>query len=139
MAYRNVSNSEKTIKNIHQMGSSDSWELSRVTMFMKYQKNTIFPYYNILDNYRDYFDKHLVEVEVDEKFFYSPTSFADYYYGDSLLDWLVLYFARISTLFDFNKKRIKVLPVDYMNEVNQIIVKYRSEVTENNNHPIEFK
>lgn len=138
MAFKNVSNNEKTVKNMFRMCTSDNWSLYRVTVFMKYQSNTIFPYYNILDNFREYFNSQLVTVDLDEKFYYQPTKFAEYYYGDPLLDWIVLYFANIPTLFEFNKKQIKVLPVTSMNDVNQIIVKYRDMVAQSNTNPISF-
>lgn len=138
MAFKNVSNNEKTVKNMYRMGSSDNWTLARTTVFMKYQTNTIIPYYNILDNFRDYFIPKLVTINLDEKFYYQPTKFAEYYYGDPLLDWIVLYFSNIPTLFEFNKPTIKVLPVTCMNDINQIIVKYRNTVAQSNTNPINF-
>lgn len=135
MSYTNVSNKESTVKKQFSAMESDNWSLRRTEIFIRYQTNTVIPYESILDNYRDYLDKYLVTVTLERKYWLQPAAFADHYYGDPGLDWMVLYFAKIPTLFEFNKKTIKVLPLTKMAEVNQILVKKRDDVNKSNSDP----
>ena len=98
----------------------------------------IIPVENILDKYRDYFENFLEDTTINENYFYSPAAFAENYYGTPDLDFIVLYFAKMTSIFEFNKKNIKVLPNSRLTELNQLFVKYKAEVEESRNSPEEY-
>ena len=64
-----------------------------------------------------------VEMEVPKKFYYQPAAFAENYYGTADLDFLVLYFAKMTSLFEFTKPKIKVLPSSRLLEINRLYEK----------------
>lgn len=138
MAYLNKSTEATTLIGEYNQLNSDNWTLDRVLTYVKYQSNLVVPYENILDNYNDYFDKYLIEVEIDSKYFYKPTMYAYYYYGDASFWWILLYYSKIPTALDFNKKKIKILPKDKLKDLNQIFINYKEYINEVNNTPLEF-
>lgn len=139
MANLNASNKEKTIKNMVEAIPGDSWTIDKILLYGNYLGKGNIIVGNILDNYRDYFEQFVVEVDLDPKFYYQPMAFAENYYGTPDLDFLVMYFSNIPTLFEFNKKKIKVLPKSYLLEINRIMTQYKKEVQESKENPIEYK
>jgi len=135
---KNQSNSKKTIKDVFDAFSSDSWNIEKTLFYGNYENIITVPVENLLDKYRDYFENYLEEVEVPERCFYSPTMFSQIYYGTPDLDFLILYFANITSLFDFKKKKIKILPKTKLTELNQLFVKYKDEIENSNSFPEEY-
>ena len=120
MSVKNVSSNEKTIKGMYQLLDSDNYTIDKFIYYCTYNGNEFqIQLGNILDNYRDYFDRFLIKMSVPEKFFYQPAAFAENYYGTPDLDFLVLYFAKMSSLFDFTQSEITVLPKDKILEINR--------------------
>lgn len=138
MAY-NSSNKSKTLKDLFDSLPSDIWSIDRMQKFCNYRDVSIICDCLILDDYREYFDQFLEEVDVDEKFYYSPAAFAEYYYGTPDLDFLVMYFSKITTLFEFTKPKIKVLSLGKLKDLNQLIVYYKKEVEDSKQNPTEYK
>lgn len=139
MAYNN-SNKEKTIKTMKDAIPSDTWQIDNFLLYCDY-KNNLIPIASILDQFRDYFeqDGFLEEVTLDKKFHYSPAAFAEFYYGTPDLDFLVMYFAKVNTLFDFNKKTIKVLNPERLKDVNKLIIQYKDTVEKSKTNPVQYK
>ena len=134
----NISNSDKTIKSMYMDIDSDNYTIDKTLLYCNYNDENIISFGNIMDNYRDYFEQYLVEVDVPKKFFYQPAAFAENYYGTPDLDFLVLYFAKILTLFDFNKEKIKVLPKSRLLELNKLFIQYKGEVDKSYREPTQF-
>ena len=118
---------------------SDVWQIDNMELFCRY-KNNVFPIANILDDYRDYFeqDGFLEEISLDKKYYYSPARFAEDYYGTPDLDFLVMYFAKVTSLFEFNRKTIKVLSPERLRDVNRLIVKYKDVVKQSKENPTQY-
>ena len=136
---KNFSSSQKTLKSVLQASQSDAWCIDRCILYGNYLDMSVLPDGLILDDYYDYFETLLKDVEVPEKYYYSPTGFAEYYYGDAQLDFLVLYFACIPTLFEFNKPVIKAFPPEYLKELNKLTTYKKKEVQESRSNPTEYK
>ncbi len=118
---------------------SDVWQIDNMELFCQY-KNNVFPIANILDDYRDYFeqDEFLEEIQLDKKYYYAPARFAEDYYGTPDLDFLVMYFAKVTSLFEFNRKTIKVLSPERLRDVNRLIVKYKDVVKQSKENPTQY-
>lgn len=143
MAVKNVSSDAKTVKDMYALLPSDNYIIDNILYYIKYKRTddlteATVELGNILDNYRDYFEKYTVEVDVPKKFYYQPAAFAENYYGTPDLDFLVLYFARMSSLFDFTKSKIKVIPRNRLLEINRLFINYKDEVLESYNNPKEY-
>ena len=126
----NHSNKASSVYEEFQSLSNDTWSLDNLLMFCNYQKISILPDFSILDEYSDYLQQEdfIETVELDEKYYYSPQAFAEDYYGTADLDFLVLYFARIDSMFSFNRKKIRVLKRERLSDINRIIVKNKERV-----------
>ena len=118
---KSISSYEKTLKNKMRAMTGDFWVIDNISLYSNYLDIAILPDGFILDDYKDHFDQFLEEIELDEKYHYTPTLFAHDYYGAAELDFLVLYFADMSTLFDFKTKTIKVLPITSLTDLNRLI------------------
>lgn len=134
----NSSSKEKTVKSMYSALSSDNWTIDKVTLYAKYNNKCIVPAGNILDNYNDYFSQFLEDANVDKKFYYQPAAFSENYYGTPDLDFIVLYFARMFSLFEFNKPVIKVLPKTKLVELNKLLVQYKNKVENSKANPTEY-
>lgn len=134
----NASSEEKTIRTRYDALSNDSWTIDKFLYYANYQDKIKLPYQTILENYDDYFSEFLEEVNVPSRFYYSPTGFSEYYYGTPDLDFLILYFARMTTLFEFTQPKIKVLPRTKLIELNKLIVKYKYNVEESKKNPSTY-
>lgn len=131
----NQSSKEKTIKSMYKSLERDLWTIDRTLLYGYYDGNNIYSTESILDNFRDYFEQFVIEVDVAEKFFYQPTAFSEYYYGTPDLDFLVLYFAKIPTMLEFNRKKIKVLPKSRLAEVGRLMSAYREDIESSYKNP----
>jgi hypothetical protein len=138
MAARNRSNAEKTVKSTIRSIPSDTWTIDKLTVLCVYKDGVVLPEGFILDDFRDYFDQFVEEVYLPEEYWYSPSRFAESLYGTPDLDFLVLYFAKIPTLFEFNRPRITVLPATSLPDLNKLIVDRRSEVSSSRSDPREY-
>lgn len=139
MSVVNISTKEKTIKNMYQLLSDDNYIIDRFIYYCKYNSDdTQIELGNILDNYRDYFEKYVITMDVPEKFYYQPAAFAENYYGTPDLDFLVLYFAKMNSMFQFNKPKIKVLPKDKILEINRLVIKYKEDVQKSYEEPTQY-
>jgi hypothetical protein len=135
---KNKSDSDKTVVTMTADASDDTWSVDRVSKYVKYSGSHVLFIGTILDDYYDYFEKYLTDCSVDEKFYYSPAAFAENYYGTPGLDFLVMYFAGIPSLFDFDKPVIKVLPPERLTDVNQLIVAKKDEVESSKSDPESY-
>jgi len=135
----NKSNQEKTIKTELVLSKGDQWKIDNFVMSSDYLGEVILPDGFILDEYRDYFDNFLQEIDLEEKYHYSPTLFAEDYYGTADLDFLVLYFAKMKSLFEFNIEKIQVLPLTSLVDLNKLMVKYGDQVKESRNNPVVYE
>ena len=137
----NHSNKASSVYEEFQSLSNDTWSLDNLLMFCNYQKISILPDFSILDEYSDYLQQEdfIETVELDEKYYYSPQAFAEDYYGTADLDFLVLYFARIDSMFSFNRKKITVLKRERLADINRIIVKNKERIKENRSNPTLYQ
>jgi hypothetical protein len=138
MASRNQSNNEKTLKSTLISMNNDFWTIDNVMFYCNYLDSVILPDGFILDEYRDYFENFLVDVNVPEEYYYSPTLFSEWQYGTPDLDFLVLYFAKMSSLFEFNRPTIKMLPVTSLSDLNKLIVENRAMVRSSKANPLTY-
>jgi len=136
---KNGSNIEKTIKNKMRLMAGDFWTVDNISLYSNYLDIAILPDGFILDSYKDYFEQYLEEIELKEEFHYSPTLFSEIYYGTPDLDFLVLYFAGIPSLFEFDSNKIKVLPITILTDLNKLIVVYKNTVKESKVNPTEYQ
>jgi hypothetical protein len=104
-----------------------------------YLNAVILPDGFILDEYRDYFENFLIDIAVPKEFYYSPTLFAESQYGTADLDFLVLYFAKMNSLFEFNRPVIKFLPVTSLSDLNKLIVQNRLNVRNSKTNPTLYR
>ena len=138
MAISNVSNKEKTIKSMYSLLDSDIYSIDKALLYCKYDSDQIVQFENILDNYRDYLETRLIDADVPKSMYYQPAAFAEMYYGTPDLDFLVLYFARMVSLFDFKKSKIKVLPKAELLKVNKLFITYKKTVENSYKYPTEY-
>lgn len=136
---KNGSNTEKTIKNRMRSMTGDFWTIDNISLYSNYCDIAIIPDGFILDEYRDHFEQYLEDIELKEEFHYSPTLFSEVFYGTPDLDFLVLYFAGISTLFEFNTKTIKFLPITALTDLNKLIVQNKNIVRDSKENPTEYQ
>lgn len=134
----NSSSKSKTVKTMYESMSNDSWTVDKVLLYANYENKIIVPYRTILEGYYDYFTQFLEKVSVPKKYYYLPSGFSEYYYGTPDLDFLVLYFAEMTSLFEFNKSEIKVLPKTKLTELNKLLVEYKKEVEDSKSNPDTF-
>jgi len=138
MANKNVSDSEKTIKSMLSVMGSDNYTIDKLIEYTRYgDDGNIMMLSLFLDNYQDYFSQYLVSVEVPEKYYYQPAYFSEMYYGTPGLDWLVLYFAGMTSLFEFKKPKIKILPKNRILELTKLMAAKAYEVSDSYNFPQE--
>ena len=135
MASKNQSNNEKTIKSSLISMPNDFWTIDNISLYCNYLNAAILPDGFILDDYRDYFENFLVEIDVPEEYYYSPSLFSEIQYGTPDLDFLVMYFAGMTSLFEFNEPRIKFLPVTSLSDLNKLIVQRRNEIRQSKASP----
>jgi hypothetical protein len=138
MASRNQSNNEKTLKTTLLTMQNDFWTIDNVSLYCNYLNRVILPDGFILDEYRDYFENFLVEVNVSEEYYYSPSLFSEVQYGTPDLDFLVMYFAKISSLFEFNQPKIKILPLSSLTDLNKLIVQNKFNIRQSKTNPITY-
>jgi hypothetical protein len=138
MASRNQSNKETTVKGTIRAMTSDAWTIDNLLLFCNYKNVGMMPEGLILDEYRDYFEQFLVDAKVSEEYYYSPSLFSEIQYGTPDLDFLVLYFAKIQSLFEFNQPKIKMLPVTMLSDLNKLIVQNKDIVKNSKANPQEF-
>jgi hypothetical protein len=138
MSAKNQSNNERTVKSTLRVIPADFWIIDNVTTFCNYKGSVVLPDGFILDEFRDYFENFLEDVDVPESFYYSPTLFSEVQYGTPDLDFLVLYFAKIPSMFEFNQPKIKFLPLTSLLDLNKLIVEYRTKVQSLKKNPTEY-
>jgi hypothetical protein len=135
---KNDSSNEKTIKSMLLKSVNDFWTVDNVSLYSNYLNLVIMPDGFVLDDYRDYFENFLIEIDVEEKYFFSPSMFSEFYYGTPDLDFLVLYFAGMTSIFDFNSPKIRVLPTNALLDLNKLMVEKRKEVRNSKENPKEY-
>lgn len=133
----NQSNKERTLYNQLSSRYSDLWTFDSTITYINYNNISAIQDTYILDEFRDYLEQedYLEEVILDKKFYYSPAGFAEYYYGTPDLDFLVMYFSKTTTLFEFNRKKIKVLAPERLKDINKIILAYKDTVKDSKENP----
>ena len=136
---KNTSDSEKTIKSTIASCKSDIWSYDRTAYYVNYANLSVLPIGSILDSYSDYFDNYLDTIKLDEKYRYAPARFAADYYGAPGLDFLVMYFAKIPSMFDFDKEYITVLKPDRLKDFSDLMLKYKKEVKESHDSPDDYE
>jgi len=136
---KNKSDKEKTIKSQVLEMEGDFWKIDAVETLANYTNRAIIPDGLILDDFRDYFENFIEEIPLDPKYYYSPTWFAEDYYGSADLDFLVLYFAKIPTLFEFNTTTIEVISKSALTDLNRLMVQYRSMITDSRANPKDYQ
>lgn len=115
--------------------NTDTFCIDNLILYMNYMDIAQMPSGYILDDYREYFETLLVETDVPEIYFYAPAAYAKYLYGSPELDFLVLYFAKMQTALDFKQSRIKILPPERLNEINQLILLNKDKVVDSKKNP----
>ena len=143
MAISNVSNKEKTIKSMYSSLDSDIYSIDKTLFYCNYsnrndQAGYVVQFEDILDNYRDYLETKLVDADVPKSMYYQPAAFAEMYYGTPDLDFLVLYFAKMVSLFEFKKSQIKVLPKAELLKINKLFIAYKSAVENSYKNPVDY-
>lgn len=118
--------------------STDTFCVDNLILYMNYLDIAQLPTGYILDDYREYFDALLIETDVPSEFFYAPSAYSKFLYGSPELDFLVLYFAKIQTALEFNREKIKILPPERLNDVNQLILQYKDKVIESKENPVTY-
>lgn len=133
----NPSNKEKTITAMFKQMPQDTWKIDNLETVCNYRNTSILPSGYLLDDYLDYFEANgfIREIELDKKYWYAPAMFAEDYYGTSDLDFMVLYFARKSSLFEFNTKKITMLAPERISDINKIILARKDELQEQLKNP----
>ena len=135
----NSSSKEKTVNNMFALLDNDNYTIDKTLLYCDYNETGFqIEFSNIMNNYRDYFEQYLEEMEVPERFFYQPAAFSENYYGTPDLDFVVLYFAKMKSLFEFTKKKIKVLPKSRLLELNRLFIEYKEEVKDSYENPTPF-
>jgi hypothetical protein len=135
---KNNSNREKTIKTTLRAIPGDIWNIDSVSLYSLYDNIAVMPDGFILDEYRDYFENLLEEIRLEERFYYSPSLFAENYYGTADLDFLVLYFAGMKSLHEFNTPSVRVLPTTALVDINKLVAKERLNVRRSKDNPTVY-
>jgi hypothetical protein len=137
---RNNSNNEKTVKSTLNIMSSDLWTIDNLSRYSNYKDIAMIPDGFVLDDFRDHFEANYIEeIPLEEKYMYSPSLFSEYYYGTPDLDWLVMYFAKIPSLFEFNTPTIRVLSKTGLADLNKLMIEYKQEVFDSKNNPPAYE
>ena len=138
MAYKNQSSYETTIRGMMKTFPNDNWDIDRILYYCIYENAAQVQCDLLLNSYREYFEEYLEEIEVDPKYYYEPAKFAEDFYGDAALDFLVLYFAEMSSAFEFKKPKIKVLKYSKLADFNKMVVKYKTEINGSKTAPKSY-
>ena len=138
MAYKNLSSNAVSIRKMMTSFNSDLWDIDRVLYYCEYRKSAIVQTDILLNKYRNYFDQYLDTITLDPKYYYNPQRFAEDFYGDASLDFLVLYFTNMTSLFDFNTATIKVLSYDKLKDFNKLVIKYKADIDDSKKNPTEY-
>lgn len=132
---KNNADNENSIKNAIEQSKFDTWNDRSMYTYCNYRDKMIVQEKFILEDYKNAFLDELEEIELPKEYWYQPAAFANYYYGTPELDFLVLYFAGIETMLDFNKEKIKVLPVHLVRTLLTIIEKHKDDVERSIQNP----
>lgn len=138
MAVKNVSENASTIKDMYELLPSDNWQIDRCLYYCIYENAGIVQLDLLFDKYYHYFEQYISEIDLDEKYYYCPQRFAEDYYGDAGLDFLVLYFANMSSNFEFNRPKIKVLQYAKLKEINQLFTQFKKEIDSSKKNPPSY-
>jgi hypothetical protein len=136
---KNKSNIEKTVKSEILAMENDFWKVDSVEMLANYKNLVLIPDGFLLDEYRDYFENFIEEINLDPKYHYSPTMFSEDYYGTADLDFLVLYFAKIPTAFEFNTPTIRVVSRAALTDFNKLVVQNKDMIEDNRLNPKKYE
>ena len=83
-------------------------------------------YFSLIDLYRDYINKILVEVELTDKemiqYMYQPKKFCYDKYGTTELWATLLRVNNMTSSTDFNKQKIKMFRMDIFDVLNEILI-----------------
>jgi hypothetical protein len=136
---KNASNKTTTIVDMMTaMNTSDLVQDVNFFMKCKYLQSMEVYYNNIISDYRDYFDELLEEIDLDPKYHYQPMKFAEDTYGTPDLYFMVLYFANLTSLLDFNVPKIKILPASKIDIFLKLLTKYKNDIKANRESPDVF-
>lgn len=138
MAYKNLSSDASSIRKMMTSFNSDLWDIDRVLYYCEYRKSAIVQSDILLNKYRNYFDQYIETIKLDSKYYYCPQRFAEDFYGDAGLDFLVLYFANMTSLFEFNTPTIKVLRYDKLKDFNKLVTKYKTDIDNSKKNPTDY-
>jgi hypothetical protein len=145
MAVKNASSNAKTVKEMLNAFPNDTWSIDKVLTYGIYDSGSAIMEVqigNILDKYRSYLEysgnDYTDTIDVPEEYYYMPSSFANYFYGDPQLDFLVLYFAKIPTAMEFNKPKITVLKYSALDMLNRLLAKENADVVYTKSNPEVF-
>lgn len=145
MAIKNASSGATTVKSMMQEFPNDAWSIDHALYFGIYNNGEAIMQVQdgiLLDRFRAFFEDptngYIDTVTVPEDCYYMPSLFAERYYGDAQLDFLVLYFAKIPSALEFDKPSITVLRYDAISLINTMFVRYRSAIEDSKANPTYF-
>lgn len=95
--------------------------------------------YNIFEDYREVLDNLCIEIDLPESLYYKPEHTAYYIYGTVDLWYLLLFLNDIGSFLDFTKPKIKIIPLDKIVVINNIIEKNKERLIYNTNNPQELE
>ena len=79
MGVKNISNSATTIKSMYDLLPSDTWSIDRCITFCCYDGKANVQDECILDKYYHYLEQYVIEIDLDQKYYYNPQLFAKDY------------------------------------------------------------
>lgn len=85
-----------------------------------YADQVLFKYKNILLDYYDYFEGELEDFDLEAQYHYQPALLSEKLYGTPDLDFAILFFAGVTSVKDFDKPRIKILPASKVGDLIKI-------------------
>jgi hypothetical protein len=91
---------------------------------------------SIFKSYKDIIFGALIDYTMDDKYMYRPDYLALDYWGTTDLWYLLLWINSMSSVHDFTQKNIKILPVNQINLLMNILNKYSNDIQASQKTPL---
>lgn len=109
--------------------------LSNVSNRINIKGEVIIDDFHIFEKYETLLFPLLEEMELEEQYHYRPEHLAKRIYGTSDMWYFLLWFNGMSSMYEFNRKYIKYLPLKHLEVINRIIERHKDEIQHNNSSP----
>ena len=106
--------------------------LANNVMLLNYENIIQLHQSHLLNDYYNIIFANLIDSAIREDVFYYPERVSQVAYGTTDLWWLILFCNHMSSVFDFNRKSIKMFDPERLSLLNRIIKMNEKKILDNN-------